>query len=669
MYVDTRTTFRAAAAATALLISTGTVYALAATPASAAACASPQWQAQFFANTTFSGTPAATVCDAAISENYGTGDPAGVTLPNDNFGVRWSLTRDFGSGGPFALTAEALDGIRVYVDGVRQIDLWQDVTTVQKKTVNVTIPRGTHTLRVDYAAFTGSASVNFTYAPRTTPDVDTIAPLAPTGTSTTYDTTTRRATVTWSRNAEMDLAGYRVFRRLKGTSTYINVTGATYITGTTYIGVPPATGEVWYYEVRAVDKAGREGPGSIDMPVTTVDATPPAAPTGLAGRPEAGGTNSLTWQAVADAAKYEVYRAAGDSRDYTKIATVEAVGTPAYTDATLDPAVTSYKYTVKAVDAAGNASPYATHIAIAAPDTTPPLPPTALAITVEDDKGVTLAWQSGAAADTKAYNVYRAPEDLDVETKVGTTEGLTLQDTTGQAGQRFRYRVAAVDAAGNESAKSEWVFGKRAVGPESVPTAPQELTGTLTGGRLNLNWTAGPYVPVTEYRVYKSATSPVPTETGAEPYRVTQTPTLTVDDIPVDERDHFYAVVAVTQYGVASPASGSFKPVYQAHQPPAATRIYDVSGHDGMVWFVWDHVEADEGAPAITGYRVYRATEPGVTKENATALPVTTDNEFRDTEVANGTTYYYAVAAVDAAGGEAPLSAEVSATPWADTTR
>ncbi|MGX1884390.1 cellulose 1,4-beta-cellobiosidase [Streptomyces sp. NPDC055287] len=660
MYVDSRAALRAAAAATALAMSTGTVYALGVTPASAAACAFPQWQAQFFPNTTFAGTPAATVCDAAISENYGTGDPAGVTLPNDHFGVRWSLTRDFGSGGPFSLTAEALDGIRVYVDGVRRIDLWQDATTVQKKTVNIAIPQGVHTLRVDYAAFTGSASVNFAYTPRASPDVDTTPPLAPAGARTTYDTATRRATVTWSPNAEMDLAGYRVFRRLKGTSTYINVTGATHITGTTYVGVPPVTGEVWYYEVRAVDKAGREGPGSVDMPVTTVDATPPAAPTGLAGT-SGGSANSLTWQAVTDAAKYEVYRAAGDSRDYAKIATVE---TASYADTALDPAVTSYKYTVKAVDAAGNASPYATHVAVA--DTTPPAPPTAPAVTAEDDTGVTLAWQSGAAAGTKAYTVYRAPEDLDVETEVGTTEALTFQDTTGQAGQRFRYRVAAVDAAGNESARTDWVSGTRAVGPGAVPTAPRELTGTLTGGRLELTWAAGPYVPVSEYRVYKSATSPVPTDAGTEPFRVTQTPALTVDDIPAGERDHFYAVVAVTQYGVASPASGSFKPVYQAHRPPDATRIYDVSGHDGMVWFVWDHVEADEGAPAITGYRVYRATQPGVTKENATALPLTTDNEFRDTDVTNGTTYYYAVAAVDAEGGEAALSAEVSATPRAD---
>ncbi|WP_093799897.1 fibronectin type III domain-containing protein [Streptomyces sp. Wb2n-11] len=661
MYVDTRTSLRAVATATALAMSTGALYALGVTPASAA-CAPPTWQAQFFANTTFTGTPAATVCDAAVSEDYGTGDPAGVTLPPDGFGVRWSLTRDFGSGGPFTLTAEALDGIRVYVDGVRRIDLWQDVTTVRRKTADITIPRGVHTLRVDYAAFTGSASVRFGYAPRTSPDVDTVPPLAPAGARTAYDTATRRATVTWSPNAEMDLAGYRVFRRLKGSGTYLDVTGAPHITGTTYTGVPPATGEVWYYEVRAVDKAGREGPGSADMPVTTVDRTPPAAPAGLAGKQEGGDTNSLTWQAVTDAVKYEVYRAAGDSREYAKTATVE---TPAHTDSGLDPAVASYKYTVKALDAAGNASPYAPHITLSH-DTAPPPPPTAPAVTAEDDTGVTLSWRSGATAGTEAYTVYRAPEDLDVETVVGTTEALTLQDTTGQAGQRFRYRVAAVDAVGNESARTEWVYGRRAVGPDAVPTAPQELTGTLTGGRLELGWAAGPYVPVTGYRVYRSATSPVPTGAGAEPYRVTRDPALAVDDVPADERGHFYAVVAVTRYGVASPASGSFRPVYQAHRPPAATRIYDVSGHDGMVWFVWDHVEADEGAPAVTGYRVYRATEPGVTKENATALPLTTDNEFRDTDVTNGAAYYYAVAAVDAEGGEAPLSAEVSATPEAD---
>ncbi|RSO03099.1 hypothetical protein DMH26_12655, partial [Streptomyces sp. WAC 05379] len=95
-----------AATATALVLATaGGLLTTLATPASAAVtCNSPVFKRQFFANTAFSGTPKRTDCDTAIDQNWGTNAPA-TGLPKDNFGVRWTLTRDFGSGGPFALSA------------------------------------------------------------------------------------------------------------------------------------------------------------------------------------------------------------------------------------------------------------------------------------------------------------------------------------------------------------------------------------------------------------------------------------------------------------------------------------------------------------------------------------------------------------------------------------
>ncbi|WP_244188049.1 PA14 domain-containing protein, partial [Streptomyces regalis] len=114
-------------------------------PASAATtCTSPVFKRQFFANTTFSGTPKKTDCDSAIDQSW-SGAPV-TGLPKDNFGVRWTLTRDFGSGGPFAFSASGLDGIRVYLDGTRKIDLWKNTSTTVSKTVNVTVPSGKHTL-------------------------------------------------------------------------------------------------------------------------------------------------------------------------------------------------------------------------------------------------------------------------------------------------------------------------------------------------------------------------------------------------------------------------------------------------------------------------------------------------------------------------------------------
>lgn len=158
------------ATATAVVLAAAGALLSAVAPAAAAAvtCASPTYQRQFFANTAFSGTPKKTDCDAAVAEKWGTGAPA-TGLPKDNFGVRWTVTRDFGSGGPFALPVTAQDGIRVYLDGSRKVDLWKNVSTTQKRTVNITVPAGRHTLRVDFVNWTGAADVSFAYTPAPRP--------------------------------------------------------------------------------------------------------------------------------------------------------------------------------------------------------------------------------------------------------------------------------------------------------------------------------------------------------------------------------------------------------------------------------------------------------------------------------------------------------------------
>ncbi|MET7349146.1 hypothetical protein [Streptomyces mirabilis] len=69
----------------------------------------------------------------------------------------------------------------------------------------------------------------------------------------------------------MDLAGYRVYRRLQGSTTWSKL-GSPTTTSYTDTTVP-ATGDTYYYEIRAHDKAGNESTGSADQDVTTVDRT------------------------------------------------------------------------------------------------------------------------------------------------------------------------------------------------------------------------------------------------------------------------------------------------------------------------------------------------------------------------------------------------------------
>ncbi|MFJ4962336.1 PA14 domain protein [Streptomyces sp. ADI96-02] len=233
--------------------------------AAGAGCSADVYQRTFYKNTSFSGSPVRTDCDSAISQSWSGSPASGV--PSNDFGVRWSVTRDFGSGGPFTFSASATDGVRVYLDGVRTVDLWKGTgDTARSKSVNLTVPAGRHTLRVDYVNWSGAAKVKYSYGPRTSATYDRTKPLAPAGVKTAYNTANRRTTVSWTANKEMDLASYTLYRRPVGSSTWTKVTTTTARSHTDPL-VNPDDRTPYYYEVRAKDKAGNTSSGSTDTVV------------------------------------------------------------------------------------------------------------------------------------------------------------------------------------------------------------------------------------------------------------------------------------------------------------------------------------------------------------------------------------------------------------------
>ncbi|GKQ39100.1 fibronectin type III domain-containing protein [Streptomyces sp. A012304] len=637
-----------------VLATTGGLLTAVTAPASAATtCASPVYQRQIFANTTFSGTPKQTGCDAAVSENWGTGAPA-AGVPSNNFGVRWTVTRDFGSGGPFSFTASAQDGVRVHVDGVRKIDLWRNVSSTVTKTVNVTIPSGKHTLRIDYVNWTGTANVKFTYTPRTSATVDKVKPLAPTEVGAIYEPATNRAVLAWAKNKEMDLAGYHVYRRPAGSSTWTKLVTTT---ANTHTDRPPTDGRTYWYEIRAFDKAGNVSAGSADRGITSDDRVAPAAPTGITVA-STSAANTLSWPAVPTATRYEVFRADTLDGTYTRLGTPSPTHYTSYTDHSA-PADVPVFYKVRALDAAENASPLSRAV-VGTRDTVAPGAPQNLQTAAQDEAGVTLTWLSGGS-DAVRYHVYRTPSSGGATTRIATPTGLSYRDTTGDPGQPYLYFVAAVDAAGNESSRPS-TTATRTVGPSSAPKAPGLGVARIVGDRMVLDWSQSGHVPVARYIVYRSRTAPVDTSNPDLAYAGT-TDTSYTSTVTASEHDYFYSVVAVSAYGVRSLPSNSVQPVVSEVQPPQPTQVQEVTPGDGQVQLVWGSVPIGPGEPEITGYRVYRSTTPGVTKADAEAVFTVAGDRYTDTGLTNGTTYYYAVASVNAAGLESTLSPEVSATP------
>ena len=470
--------------ATALVLATaGTLFTAMAPPAAAAAsCTSPVFQRQFYANTSFSGTPKKTDCDDAIDQSWSGAPVSG--LPKDNFGVRWSVTRDFGSGGPFALAVSGLDGIRVYVDGVRKIDLWKNTSTTVSKTVNVTVPSGKHTLRVDYVNWTGGAKVKFTYAPRTSATVDTVKPLAPTGTSVAYDAATGKAKLSWSGNKEMDLAGYRVYRRLKGASFGSAPLATT--TSTTHTDATlPVTGAAYYYEVRAYDKAGNESTGTADQLVTTADRTAPAAPTGLDTESGQKGLR-VSWSAVDGAASYRVYRSTSAAGTYTRVGSTTEVS---YLD-TSAAEESTYYYRVTSLDAAGNESARSATVSDTRLDLNPPSAVTGLTAT-PTEYGFALSWDANPTPDLHRYVVYAGSLIGDEEEQVCSVHEVEWlsADTTSYAyatlpdGEERCMFIDSVDD--NWNSHFDWTRSPNIVTATERDTTP--TTATPEGSPLHLD--------------------------------------------------------------------------------------------------------------------------------------------------------------------------------------
>ncbi|WP_375138063.1 cellulose 1,4-beta-cellobiosidase [Streptomyces sp. Act143] len=399
------------------------------------------------------------------------------------------MTRDFGSGGPFTLAASGLDGIRVYIDGVRKIDLWKNTSTTVSKTLNLTIPSGKHSLRVDYANWTGSAKVKFTYTPRTSATVDTVKPLTPTGTSVTYDQTTGKTKLTWAKNKEMDLAGYKLYRRLKGTS--FGTTPLATTTSTSYTDTPPPTGETYYYEIRAYDKAGNTSTGTTDQPVTTVDRTAPAGITGLAADGTTAGV-SLTWQASPskDIDHYEVWTSRDGAPDPDGPDLV--FGTSFSSPVPVEDAGLPYAFSVQAVDTAANVSPVSDEVTASRDVASTAAAPTGLAVQPPADDLTMLTWTASPDM-VGSYHVYRRTGAQSAWTWIGSTGGDGWEDRTAPAGTAYYY-VATVGADSRESLPSEVVSAERVTKATAVgPKAPQlTLVSNGVPGRSAIQVTAAP---------------------------------------------------------------------------------------------------------------------------------------------------------------------------------
>ena len=120
--------------------------------------ASQTWTAEFFNNTSLSGSPSVILDDLGPKHDWGFSTPIPGITP-DNFSVRWTTSFAF-DGNPHLITVTADDGVRVYIENVLYINRW-GLATGDTYTATVTPVAGKRLIRVEFFEAGGIASIDF----------------------------------------------------------------------------------------------------------------------------------------------------------------------------------------------------------------------------------------------------------------------------------------------------------------------------------------------------------------------------------------------------------------------------------------------------------------------------------------------------------------------------
>ena len=337
--------------------------------------------------------------------------------------------------------------------------------------------------------------------------------------------------IDYNQNGSFTDAGEQVFSKAASKTTPVSgsftvptsaVNGATRMrVSLKYNGIPTSCETFTYGEVEDYTiNIGTGGGG---------DTQAPTAPTSLVSSNITDTTATLSWTASTDnvgVTGYDVFQGT------TNIGTV----TGTTTNITALTPNTSYTFTVKAKDAAGNisaASNAVTFTTTSTVDTQAPSAPSSLASSNVTQTTVDLSWSASTDnVGVTGYDVYQGGS------VIATVTATNYQVTGLTASTAYAFSVKAKDAAGNVSNASNTANVTTLAPPDTqAPSAPSSLTSSnITQSGVDLAWTASTdNVGVTGYDVYQGG-SVIATVTATN-YQVTGLAASTAYSFSVKAKD------------------------------------------------------------------------------------------------------------------------------------
>lgn len=414
----------------------------------------------------------------------------------------------------------------------------------------------------------------------------------------------------------IDGATYRVYRSTTGSAGSYKALAT--ISETEYTDVSAVYGKSYYYKVRLympdsssyVDSAPFIGSSVCAQPKVSVSERSDGKP-------------RLTWNRVANAEKYQVYRSTtGENGIYYWLYT--GTGT-ALTNVSVEPGQTYY-YKVRAIDGSVKGSLSEPVQFVCAEDTIK-----VNGTVRESDGKPVITWNKLSSA--VKYQVYRSTTGEDgVYYWLYTGTGTKLTNTSAEPGKTYYYKVRPLYASGAKGSLSKPV-------EITCREVRWELNGsTREDGKPVLTWEK--QSGAVKYEVYRSTTG----EDGTFDRIFTGTGTKLTNTSAESGETYYYKVRPIYKDG----AKGSFSETIEITCKDTRWEIKGDTREDGKPVLTW---ERQSGA---VKYQVYRSLSGRDGTFNR--IYTGTGTKLTNTTAEPGRVYYYKVRGVDRNGNVGPFS-------------
>ncbi|WP_284646252.1 fibronectin type III domain-containing protein [Paenibacillus silviterrae] len=473
---------------------------------------------------------------------------------------------------------------------------------------------------------------------------DRMPPAIPTG--LTASAGNKAVSLNWSSVSDTDTAGYKVYLSVDGGVTWESGINAGNVTSYNVTGL--ANGTLYSFAVTAYDTTGNESAKSSTVnatPAVPPDTTAPAVPTGLVAEP-GNGTVKLSWSMVddADVAGYKVYYSTDDGLNWSPSIDVGNVTT--YTVQGLTNG-TAYSFAVTAYDQMNNTSDKSIVTAVpgnlAKPD----------GLVAEYKNGAVVAsWTPVQGADIAGYKLYLSTDRATWYT-VADVINQTTYTLSNLPDGTYYLIVTAYTSGGIESAKSDSVqvvVIYQLPIPTGLAAVPQDKGALLT-------WSPGIGYRFSGYKVYRSDDGGTTWDEGTAVYNTAYTASSLTNGL-----EYLFSVTAYDPFSNAESAKSAavrVTPMASLSQAPSGLKA---TAGDQSVQLRWSAMLDSD----VAGYKVYVSTDGGAAWGVGKAVDKS-KSAYTVYGLTKGTSYHFAMSAVDSHGMESAKSASVAATPYGFT--